>query len=180
MVSIDKAANNVAFICKRYYAKVLLREMGFSNISSSTYNTIYHISSDDCVSVQTAKMKTLFNIDVPKSLQSLPVSYWMPKMHKSPIGARFIIASKTCTNKILSKHVTAAFKLFYNSLRVYHDKIRYFSGIKTFWVAQNNQPVLDSIIKINSKGNAKCVSTYDFATLYTKIPHDKLIEVLTK
>ena len=180
MVPIDKAANNVAFVCKRYYAKVLLKEMGLINGISDTYNTITHISSTDCVSNETAKMKTLFNIDVPEAFQLLPVAYWMPKMHKSPVGSRFIIASKTCANKILSKHVTAAFRLFYDSLRVYHDKIRFFSGIKTFWVAQNNQPVIDSIVKINSKGNAKCVSTFDFATLYTKIPHDKLIDVLTK
>ena len=106
------------------------------------------ISLAKCVSQQISKMKSMFNVEVPDSLQSLPVAYWTPKMHKSPIGARFIIASNSCSNKILSKNVTAAFKLFYDSLRVYHDKIRYFSGIKTFWIAQNNKPVVDSLTLI--------------------------------
>ena len=36
----------------------------------------------------------------------LPCIYWLPKMHKIPSGARFIIADKKCINKQLSKHVT--------------------------------------------------------------------------
>ena len=31
-----------------------------------------------------------------------------------------------------------------------------------------------------ARKSAKCVSSFDFSTLYTKIPHDKLIEVLSK
>ena len=44
MVPIDKAANNVAFVCKRYYAKVLLKEMGLINGTSDTYNISYFIN----------------------------------------------------------------------------------------------------------------------------------------
>lgn len=106
------------------------------------------------------------------------VFWFTVKMHKTPLGFRFIIASKKCANKVLSKHVTAIFKLFYEQIKLYHEKVKYFSGIKTFWVIQNNQPVLDSMIKINSKNRAKCISTFDFSTLYTKLPHDKLIDVL--
>ena len=33
-------------------------------------------------------------------------------------------------------------------------------------------------IYTNNKNNAKSISTFDFSTLYTKIPHDLLIQVL--
>ena len=40
--------------------------------------------------------------------------------------------------------------------------------------------MLNSINRINSKRRAKSISTFDFSTLYTKIPHDKLIEVMNE
>ena len=39
-------------------------------------------------------------------------------------------------------------------------------------------PLLSKIEKCNQKRNAKSIATFDFATLYTKIPHQKLIETL--
>ena len=31
--------------------------------------------------------------------KTLPVMNWLPKMHKTPTGSRFIVASKTCVTK---------------------------------------------------------------------------------
>ena len=45
---------------------------------------------------------------------------------------------------------------------------------------QNCDPVLESLNRINKKKNAKSISTFDFSTLYTKIPHDKLIKELAE
>ena len=45
---------------------------------------------------------------------------------------------------------------------------------------QNNEDVLKSISKINRRNSAKSINTYDFSTLYTKIPHQKLLEVLNE
>ena len=39
-------------------------------------------------------------------------------------------------------------------------------------------PVIEKIDKINKRKGAKCISTYDSSTLYTKIEHSSLIEVL--
>ena len=54
------------------------------------------------------------------------------------------------------------------------------SNYNKFWVLQNCDPVLESINRINKKKNAKSISTFDFSTLYTKIPHDKLIKELSE
>ena len=101
-------------------------------------------------------------------------------MHKIPSGARFIIAGKKCINKQLSKHVTSALKLCYSQTDAYHKKTYYFSGANTFWVIQNNSLPLECIKKINKRKNAKQISTFHFSTLYTKIPHDKLLHVSYK
>ena len=37
MCPIDKAANNIAFICKKYYVQVLLKELGLLSDTSNTY-----------------------------------------------------------------------------------------------------------------------------------------------
>ena len=37
---IDKTANNIAFICEKYYVQVLLKEFGLSNTTSNTYQQV--------------------------------------------------------------------------------------------------------------------------------------------
>ena len=59
--------------------------------------------------------------------------------------------------------------------RCMSQKAYYFSGTKSFWVIQNNSLSLECISKIK---NTKQIGTFDFSTLYTKIPHDKLFGIL--
>ena len=106
--------------------------------------------------------------------------YWTPKMHKNPTGSRFIIASKNCSTKPLSKTISSAFKLIYRQVEAFHTNSKYFSNYNKFWVLQNSDPVLSIVNHINSKKRAKSISTYDFSTLYTKLPHEKLISQLSK
>ena len=47
-----------------------------------------------------------------------------------------------------------------------------------FWVVQNNKPVINSINELNKRRKATSVSTFEFSTLYTKLPHNKLLMVL--
>ena len=49
-----------------------------------------------------------------------------------------------------------------------------------FWVVQSNKPVLKTINKLNSRNVAKFINMFDFSTLHTKLPHDKLRTVLRK
>ena len=39
--------------------------------------------------------------------------YWMPKMHKTPIKARFIIASPNSSIKTLARTIASIFCLFF-------------------------------------------------------------------
>ena len=102
----------------------------------------------------------------------------MPKMHKNPSGARFIVASSKCSTKPLSKNISYIFKLILEQVQNFHLKSKFYGNINCFWVVKNSFPVIEKLDKINKRKGAKCVSTYDFSTLYTKIEHSSLIEVL--
>ena len=88
-------------------------------------------------------------IDVCEQHERLPSFYWLPKLHKTPYGTRFIAASNRCTTKQLS-------------------------ALLTSWIIDNSKEVLDRLQNINKNSRATSFDSYDFATLYTNIPHDEL------
>ena len=137
------------------------------------------MSVTDIVNKHTADMP-LYGPSVDEELQSLPVLYMSAKFHKNPISSRTIIASKTSSLKPLLKDLTLIFKLFQNQVQSFNDKQRIWTGVSGFWVIQNNTPLIDRIGKINKRNKAKSIMTFDFSTLYTKIPHDLLIQALNE
>ena len=46
------------------------------------------------------------------------------------------------------------------------------------YIIQNSSPLINKIKQINGRKKAHEISTYDFSTLYTKLPHNDLISVL--
>ena len=50
----------------------------------------------------------------------------------------------------------------------------------TFWVIQNNSFPLECISKTNKRKNSEQISIFDFSTLFTKTPHNKLLHNLYK
>ena len=104
--------------------------------------------------------------------------YWMPKMHKDSIKARFIIASPKSSIKSLASTITTIFRLFFRQIQTYNAKCRFCTGVNTFRVVQNNKPVIDAINGLNKRRKATSVSNFDFSSLYTKLLHNKLLMVL--
>ena len=177
IVTIDKASNNFAFVCKRFYVSKILTELGNNLQPNPTYN-FCNVTPDEVIddNVETSKKYGLVVAD--NKFKSLPLMYWMPKMHKNPVGFRFIIASKYCSTKLISKAVTKAFRLIYQQVEHFHDKSTFYSNYNNFWVVQNSLPVIKKLDRCNAKHNAKSITTFDFSTLYTKIPHKDLLEAL--
>jgi len=176
IVPVDKASNNFSFICKKFYVSKILNEIGIMSEDNPTYK-ISSKTKEEIIFENVCFSKT-FGLNPDDNDKSLPIMYWTPKMHKNPIGARFIVASKKCSTKLLSKSVSKVFKLIFHQTQNFYDKSHFYSSFKQFWVIENSKPVLDKIEKINLKSNAKNISTFDFSTLYTKLPHDDLISVL--
>ena len=178
VVPIDKAANNVALICKRYYIQTLLDEVGVPGNASPTYK-LSKEDPDDVI-FNNAALCEKFGITLEERLKTLPFMYWLPKMHYSPPRARFIIASSSCSTKPLSKVTSSIFKHIFNQVQNFHKKRYFYKNDNRFWVIENSSPIIEKLTRINVRKKAKDISTYDFSTLYTKLPHDDLIQNLNE
>ena len=168
LVPADKASNNVIVICKKYYQDVVIKELSLNN----TYKEVH----SDCVNIISRHLDYMVRneIEVQEQHEQLPSFYWLPKLHKKPYGSRFIAASNKCTTKRLSSLLTSCFKTIITHYKQYCAGIYNHSGINCFWIINNSTEVLDRLHKINKISRAKQFDSYDFATLYTNIPHNAL------
>ena len=178
LVPIDKAANNVCIICKKFYIEVILKEIGILGPGNPTYH-ISDSSKDEIIQNNTNFTRKL-KLNPTEKDYNLPCMYWIPKKHKTPTGKRFIIASKHCSTKQISSTVSLVFKKIYKQVENFHKNAKFLSNYNKFWVLQNCNPVLETLKHINKRKNAKSISTFDFSTLYTKIPHENLIKELSE
>ena len=113
-------------------------------------------------------------IDVSPEQKELPYFYWLPKLHKTPHGTRFIPASKKYTTKQLSSLLTSCFKTMLIHYKEYGGGIYRHTGVNCYWIIDNSKEILNRVHNINNVSQAKCFDIYDFATLYTNIPHEGL------
>ena len=165
-VPADKANNNVIVVCKKYYLDVVIMELG----STNTYKKV----NSDCTINRHLDYMLKSGIDVCEQHERLPSFYWLPKLHKTPYGTRFIAASNRCTTKQLSALLTSCFKTIINHFKQYCNGIYKHTGVNCFWIIDNSKEVLDRLQNINKNSRATSFDSYDFATLYTNIPHDEL------
>ena len=105
--------------------------------------------------------------------------YWLPKMHKTPAGARLIVASYYCILP-LSDTISKIFIMVFNTVESFHNKSFFYSACKKFWLCKNYFPIGAKLNKINVKKKAKYISTFDFSTLHTTILHKLLLKVLSE
>ena len=90
------------------------------------------------------------------------------------IGSRnFIAGSSSCSTKHLSKLLTSILTTIKEGLQKYCDIVYSHSGINQMWILKNSKQLLDNI-QTNSITSINSIKTFDFSTLYTTIPHDKL------
>ena len=162
----DKAQNNILFTCKYFYIKSLKEEL--TRPGQLTYQLTDKGQNDinrDIINFSKNK-----GIKVPEEMGDLPLIYWIPKMHKNPIGSRFIAGSKFCSIKMLSKHFSKALKLILNHMKLYNRTVFERTGLNCFWILDNS---LEFLEKMKSE-RIDHMETYDFSTLYTALPHGEI------
>ena len=120
-----------------------------------------------------AKCMKKHNIDLVESQLKLPFLYWIPKMPKNPSKQRYIAASHSYCTKPLSKMITFCLKLIQQTHNNNCKTIAKNNGFNRMWIVDNSVDVMQQIIDIKREP-ARNIRTYDFSTLYTSIPHDKL------
>ena len=163
IVPIDKAANNIYFICKQHYASVIVSELKYNPGHTNNNDDTYGIVNDSSIDIVNRHRTTLSQYDnqMKEGMDCLSSIYWIPKRHKNPIGERFIIASPKCSLKPLLKDATSILKLFKKQIQAYHDKERLWKDVRNFWFIQNNQPVINRISKIYTKKKGVSIRKFD-------------------
>ena len=113
---------------------------------------------------------TLTKINVKIDKCELPTFYWLPKLHKNPFKSRFISNSSHCSTTILSKHITSALTAIKDHVIKYSETAFSNSNVNYFWSIKNSSEVIEKLRLRNFQGSQ--VSSFDFSTLYTSLPHD--------
>ena len=138
----------------------------------------YLETDTDEVSVVNAHLNDLpvqFSVCVNEGQDKLPTMYWLPKLHKRLYKARFIANSSSCTTTELSKLLTCLTAIKSHVIR-YCETVYETSNKNWFWSIKNSGEVLS---KLKCRGfRATSLSTYDFSTLYTTVPHNVIKEKL--
>ena len=70
--------------------------------------------------------------------------------------------------------------MIFDHVKSFDRKSLFYACFKTFWFVENSLLIFTKFNKINTKKKAKSISTFDFTTLYTTIPHNLLIKVLSE
>ena len=162
-VPVDKAAKNVSLICKKFYLETITNEIE----DSSTFEMVAN-NPDEFMQDLVARYGTN---NPPK----LPFLYATTKMHKNPVKFRYITAGRDTFFSKRSIAVSKCLNLLMKTAKTsFHYKIK---GLKNCnFVIDSRDKVIEFLNQSNNTNDKKQISTWDFSTLYTKIPLDKLKE----
>ena len=142
-------------------------------ISSNIYqNLIILVSSHWQVFTMNLTINDLpvkFSVCVNEGQDKLPTLYWLPKLHKSPYKARFSAISSSCTTTELSKLLTSCLTAIKSHVIKYCETVYETSNKNWCWSKKSGEV----LSKLKCRGfRATSLSTYDFSTLYTTLPHN--------
>ena len=168
----DKAQNNILFTCKPFYISKVKEEL--SKPGQRTYQE-YNITQED-IHNRVINFSNSKNIKVQDNMKDIPLIYWVPKMHKNPIGSRFIAGSKICSIKPLSKCFSKALKLILNHMKLYSRTVAERANLNYYWIIDNSLEFMD---KIKDKG-IEHMQTFDFSTLYPALPQSEIKKQFSK
>ena len=177
IVPVDKAAKNFAFICKSYYIKVLMQELGVSSSSEITGNLVYkpvHNTLNNIIQNHKSVLEDNFNIKLSEKDLRVPLLYWNSKQHKTPYKARFIAGATHCTTKPLSVELSLVMKCIKKHFMAYCEQIHQRTGISVYWSVDNSLQCIKKLDKLT----ATSVHTFDFSTLYTNLPLKSIEDAL--
>ena len=153
-----------------YYINTLKREL----VDTNAYKLQPSLSEEVIVDGHGCHTALNFGVKAKENQDKVPTLYWLPKLHKKPYKARFIANSSSCTTTELSKLLTSCLTAVKKHVIKYCENER--SCKNLFWSIKNSGEILD---KLKARDfNATSLSTYDFSTLYTTLPHNLIKENL--
>ena len=119
-----------------------------------------------------------YGVFVDEDHSKLPTSYWLPKLHKRHYKYCFIANSSSCTTTELPILLTSCLTVIIDHVIKYSTTVYERNGKNLFWSIKNSSEILN---KLKFRGFlASSLSTYDFSTLYTTLPHKLIKEKITE
>ena len=94
-------------------------------------------------------------------------------MHKNPYKHRFIAGSSKCSTKPLSILLTKLLTNIKQGLQKYCETSCSRRGVNQMWILKNSKKSLQHLQSPNLN-HITSIKDFDFSTLYTTIPHQKL------
>lgn len=175
ITTIDKASNNYVFICKKLYYDILMKEVNSNDLN---VNPTYERSELSLETIITSHCSIMDKkgITVESDNKTIPILYWIPKLHKNPIKPRFICSAFKCTLKPLSVYMNKILKVIKAHFKKYCKVIEINTGIKHYFSINSTKEFLEQIKGINFQN----INTYDFSTLYTNLDLVDIKEALVK
>ena len=176
----DKAANNYIFICKKYYLLTMCNELGVSKNSATDCweangNAVYsplHHTENQLISEHELQSSN-FGVDVTAENKTLPIIYGIPKLHKNPYKFRFIAGACKSSVKPVSLVLTRILK----QLKTWFHRYCNSCNFNGYWSIDSS---LEALQKIKWKKCCRNITTADFSTLYTSLPHHLIFEQISK
>ena len=131
---------------------------------------------DNHKSVLTSKKK----IGIKTRDDELDLTYIIldSKDAQNPFKHRFIAGSSKCSTKPLSILLTKLLTHIKQGLQKYWKTAYSRSGINQTWILKNSKELLEHL-KSPTFNHVTSIKSFDFSTLYTTIPHQKLKDRLT-
>ena len=131
LVSVDKAPNNIVFMCKSHYVYSLIMKLGIGNSLGNPTYTLTTLTKEEILDNHRSVLYS-FGISAKDLELDLPSLYWIPKLHKCPYNHCFIGLSAKCSTKPLSKLLISILSAVKTRLQSYCDNIASYSGV--MWI----------------------------------------------
>lgn len=178
ITNVDKASNNFAFICRKYYLSVIAKELGIDTkdykiVGNETYKKS-DLNQTDILNMY-MKFYMSMKMDIDLKCIKVPLIFAIPKFHKNPIKFRFIAGAKSAISKTLNIYTMKILEVvknnFYNCGNVTKNR----SGVNMYWSINNSSQVTSVLSgKYKNKKPTQLFSG-DFSNLFTALPHQEII-----
>ena len=110
-----------------YYTSKLLAELNLSNSKSKTYSKATH-STEEIIRPNISCKR--FDLNIKELDKSLPIMYWLPKIHKTLVGVRLIVASCYCSTNRLSDTISKIFKTILDTVKCFHKNVSFIEAVR--------------------------------------------------
>ena len=115
-----------------------------------------------------------FNTKINENDKKFPFLYWTVKFYKNPPKPRFFAGAAKRPTRIAATDLSLILKEIINKLNTYCSGIKIFSNFNPYWSVNNSLHVIDSLTMVS----AKRIESFDFATMYTNLSLNVVLDNL--